>query len=293
MKLQVKKLSLTLVTALILAACSSGTPTPTELPPTEPPPPTQAPQATEAPAAVTEAPAAATTAAEPTLVPTTVPPNATPPPLPSPSADDLAKVKSSGKLLVGVSADYPPFASYNSEYKIDGFDIGLINELAKRIGATTDINDFAFEGLLSALQLGQVDAAISAISVTPERSELVDFGNTYYIGADGVLGPANAAKINALNDLAGKRVGAQKGSVYASYLKENLVDKNLSSPTDIFLYPDIGNGVRDLKDGKLDYLMMDRLPARNFAQAEGLTVVGEGFNPQNFAIAVRNGSTLR
>jgi polar amino acid transport system substrate-binding protein len=195
-------------------------------------------------------------------------------------------------LSVGVSADYAPYSFYNSEFKIDGFEPALIGDLAKRMGAEASINDFAFDGLLDALRLGQVDVAIAALSVTSARQQVVDFSNTYYIGADGVLGPANAADINLVADLAGKRVGAQSGSVYATYLKENLVDKGLSKATDIFLYQDTNSAIRDLKDNKIDYFMLDRLPARNFAEAEGLKVVGEGFNPQSFAIAVRQGSNL-
>ena len=147
----------------------------------------------------------------------------TPVPTRGPTVDDLAKTKSSGKLLVGVSADYPPYTFYNSDFKIDGFEPALINDLAKRIGAKqADLNDFAFEGLLTALQLGQVDVVIAALSDTPERRKDVDFTNVYYIGADAVLGPRTAVTLTAQTDLAGKRVGAQKGSVYATFLKENV-----------------------------------------------------------------------
>lgn len=229
----------------------------------------------------------------PTPAPTTTLATATPAALPTPGADDLARIKSTGVLSVGVSADYPPYAFYNSEFKIDGFEPALISNLAQQFGATADLNDFAFDGLLSALQLGQVDAVIAAVSVTPEREALVDFTNTYYIGSDGVLGAANAETITGTAALAGKRVGAQRGSVYDTYLKRNLVDEGLSDATDIFLFTDVNDAVRDLKAGKIDYLMLDRNPARKIAQDENLKVVGEGFNPQRFAIAVRKGSNLQ
>jgi polar amino acid transport system substrate-binding protein len=233
-------------------------------------------------------------ASSPANSPDAPPAQSTPVPTRGLSIDDLAKTRSSGKLLVGVSADYPPYAFYNSDYKIDGFEPALIGDLAKRIGAKqADLNDFAFEGLLDALRLGQVDVAIAAISDTPARRELVDFTNVYYIGADAVLGPSDAISLTAEADLAGKRVGAQKGSVYATFLKEALVDKGLSKPTDVFLYSDITKGVADLKDGKLDYVMMDRLPARSFAASEDLTVVGENYSPQRFVMGVRKGSSLR
>ncbi|BCX03740.1 MAG: hypothetical protein KatS3mg053_1678 [Candidatus Roseilinea sp.] len=118
----------------------------------------------------------------------------------------------------------------------------------------------------------------------------------YFIGADAVLATRRypADKLGSLSELANKRVAAQRGTVYASFLQKNLVDKGLAKATDIFLYQDIDAAIRDLKAGKFDLLMMDRLPARNFAKSDaGLKVVGEGFTPERFAIAVRRGSNLR
>ena len=66
--------------------------------------------------------------------------------------DSWDKVQKAGKLLVGTSADYAPFESYNDQYQIDGFDIALINEIAKQLGVTVELNDFAFDGLGGAVQ---------------------------------------------------------------------------------------------------------------------------------------------
>lgn len=261
MKLRSQKLLIPAVAAaLILAACGpSPAPAPT-MPPPEP---------------------------------TTAPPAATP--APPAEVDDLSRIRASGTLSVGVSADYPPYTFYNSDFQIDGFEPALIADLVERIGVKADLNDFAFDGLLAALQLGQVDAVIAALSVTPERRELVDFTNVYYIGADAVLGRANTSLIRSVTDLARRRVGVQRGSVYATYLQRNLVESGLSSPSDIFQYSDVNAAMRDLQDGKLDYVMLDRLPARTFAanSNNSLVVVAENLNPQRFAIAVRKGSNLR
>src|SRR5512141_1338518 len=60
---------------------------------------------------------------------------------PAPGTDDSwAKVQQAGKLIVGTSADYAPFESYNSKYQIDGFDIALIDEIAKQLGVTVGLN---------------------------------------------------------------------------------------------------------------------------------------------------------
>src|SRR4051812_32278438 len=85
--------------------------------------------------------------------------------------DDWARIKAAGKIVVGTSANYPPFEFYDSNYQLDGFDIALFKEVGKRLGIEVEFNDFAFDGLLDALRLKQVDAAIGAISVTPDRQQ--------------------------------------------------------------------------------------------------------------------------
>mgnify|MGYP005844337039 CR=1 FL=1 len=102
-------------------------------------------------------------------------------------ADDWARVKAAGKILVGTSADYPPFEMYDSNSQLDGFDIALFRTLGEHLGLKVEFSDFAFDGLLTALRLKQVDAAIGAISVTPDRQQLVDFTNIYYVGEDAAL----------------------------------------------------------------------------------------------------------
>ena len=88
--------------------------------------------------------------------------------------DDWARVQAAGKIVIGTAADYRPFSFYDTNYAFDGFDIAVFKAMGERLGVTVEFNDFAFSGLLDALQLGQVDAAISAISVTPERQAVIE-----------------------------------------------------------------------------------------------------------------------
>ena len=100
------------------------------------------------------------------------PPTATPVPtqVPTTGPTDLWQtIQQNGRIVVGVSADYPPFEFYDSDFRLDGFDIALMDEIGKKLGVDVEFNDLAFDGLGGALTLGQIDAAISAISVTPTR----------------------------------------------------------------------------------------------------------------------------
>ena len=156
---------LLIVGLLLLAACS---PTPVETP--EPTSPTAA--ATVQPAAPTPPQA--------TLQPVVPTPTGLAPA--SAAGDDLAKAKAEGLLLVGSSLDNPPYSTYNEQYRPAGFDVAYITEIARRLGLRVDINDFTFEGLLDALKLKQVDAAIAAIDITPERASAGGFQHTLLHG---------------------------------------------------------------------------------------------------------------
>ncbi len=286
--IRVRVSTLVALAALLMSACApraATTPSAPTVAVATDTAPASTPAAPATPAASTDAPQATAT---PALVPTKGPDAPA-------TTDDLAKVKSAGKISVGTSADYPPYAFYNSQYKVDGFDVALINDIAKRMGVQADMNDFAFEGVLPALQLGQVDVVIAAIVPNDQRRQLADFSRVYFIGADAVLASkaSSVGTLGSLAELAGKKVGAQRGTVYATFLKEELVGKGLSTATDIFEYLDPSEAIKDLIAKKIDFLMIDRLPARAFAQTRDVKVVGENFNPQRFSIAVRKGSNLR
>ncbi len=210
------------------------------------------------------------------------------------TGDDWSRVQRAGKIVVGTAADYEPFEFYSSNYQLDGFDIALMKELGKRMGVEVEFNDFAFDGLLDALRLGQVDAAIAAISVTPDRRQIVDFTNLYYVGEDAALARTTyTGSVRSATDLAGKRVGVQHGTTYQSWVQQNVVDAGLSPQANLVTFQDTSSIIRDLRNGAIDVALMGRLPANQFGRRfNDLKVVGENFNRQQLAIATRPGSTL-
>ena len=95
----------------------------------------------------------------------------------------LKKIKKSGELVVGTSADYPPLeftASENGKTKYVGVDIELAKDIAKDLGVKLVIKNMSFDSLLVALETGKVDMVISAMTPTPERKQSVAFSKIYY-----------------------------------------------------------------------------------------------------------------
>lgn len=208
-------------------------------------------------------------------------------------SDRWDAIKASGRMVVGVSADYPPFEYYNAQYQIDGFDPALMSLVAQQIGVQVIFQDYAFEGLSTALQLGQIDAAISAISQTAERQALLDFSDVYYYGLDAILANQNSAisSISAIDQMSPYRVGVQSSSVYENLIRSNLVATGKMPAGNLVAYPRIDTAINDLKAGTIDLVMLDQQPANQFVQGGGVKIVGQGLSTQSYAVAVCKGNS--
>ena len=266
---------LTVLLLGLLTACTSiPAAAPTPVPPTAP-----APTATELTQVVVPTPAVAPTPAAA--------------PMPGPE-DDLARAKATGVLRVASTLDNPPFSTYDDQKRPSGFDIALITDLARRLGLGVDINDFTFDNLGSALAQGEADAAIAAISITPERASQLSFTNAYYVGQDGILAAPDSSitTIRSLDDLARLRVGVQKGTVYETWVRENAVKTGKMPVDNLVTYVSPDQGVLDLTAGQIDVFVLDRQPALAFVDKGQAKLVGEKVYPQVYGIAVRKGSSL-
>jgi polar amino acid transport system substrate-binding protein len=221
-------------------------------------------------------------------------PSQSPAPLPTVPTEDLSRIQSAGKIVVGTSADYEPFAFYNSSFALDGFDIRMAQELGAELGVDVEFKTFAFAGLLDALRLGQVDAAIGAISVTPERQTIVDFSNVYYIDDSAALVRTDSNLVlDEIADFEGLKVAVEAGTTYQSWAQQRLVEPGIIRQQDLLSMNDVNDMITALRSSVVDVAVLGNLPARSLDERyTDITFGGEGFNTQQLGIAVRKGSNL-
>lgn len=216
------------------------------------------------------------------------------PPTPTPPSvvdDSWTRVQAAGTLLVGASADYPPFAYYTDDFQLEGLDIALIREVGRRLGVNVEIQDMAFEGLPGALQLRQIDVAVAALSVTAERQETLDFSHTYFVSEDAFLArQGEAGQITSVNDIIGRRIGVQRGTVYEEWLQTSLINSGQAPAGNVFVYERIDQAIGDLRENRIDLVALDIQPAQDAAAQGGVTVAARGLNRQLFAIAFPKGA---
>lgn len=129
------------------------------------------------------------------------------------------------KLIVGMSADFPPYEFHikndQGEDEIVGFDVEIAKEIAKDLGAELEIKDMLFDSLLNELSSGRVDLVISGLSPKPERAEQIDMSKIYYTAEQAVVTrEADKDKYSTMESLEGAKIGVQKSSIQEDMAKE-------------------------------------------------------------------------
>jgi len=190
----------------------------------------------------------------------------------SSNTSTLEAIKSKGKLVIGTSADYPPYEFHkevDGKDEIVGFDIEIAKQFAKDLGVELEIKDMAFDGLLVALQADKVDMVFAGMTPTEERKQNVDFSDIYYTATHRfIVRSGDETKITSMDDLQGKTIGVQKGSIQADIAKEKFGEENLKAldkVTDLVL---------DLKNNKVDAVLAE-LPVGeiNVSKNTGIAIV--------------------
>lgn len=205
------------------------------------------------------------------------------------AANHLEAIKQAGVIKVGTSADYPPFESVDASGNKVGFDVDLMTEVAKRLGVKLEWVDMPFDSLIAAVQEGKIDASISAFNYSEERDKTIDFSDAYYTSEDSfTVADGFAGTIANPQDVAKFKVGVQTGTTQDSWLTDNLVADGALPESNLFRYDRVDQAMLDLKNGRIEVMMSDYIPAQALAeQLGGLKIVYHGVlssGPMNIVI---------
>lgn len=131
----------------------------------------------------------------------------------------LANAQSAGIIRVATDATFPPF-EFSKDGKRTGFDIELIETLAKSMGKKVEWTEIDFKGLIPGMVSKRFDMAASAIYITEDRRKVVDFTDPYYPGGLVMVVKSGNTTILKPEDMIGKKVAVQVGTKSVGYLKE-------------------------------------------------------------------------
>ncbi|WP_422074196.1 transporter substrate-binding domain-containing protein [Tranquillimonas rosea] len=192
---------------------------------------------------------------------------------------------------VATDPSFVPFEMMDEETgEMTGFDMDMIRELADRAGFEVNINTMDFNGIIPAVQTGNMDIAIAGITITDERAEIVDFSDPYYDSGLQILVGANNEEVETIEDLEGMTIGTKIGSTSFDFLTEKFGDDATITP-----YPGSGDMYLALMGGSVDAVFYDAPNVGYFAKTRGegqVKVVGPLYEGQQYGIAFAKGSDL-
>ena len=192
-------------------------------------------------------------------------------------------------LRVVTDPSFVPFEMMDQETgEMIGFDMEIIAEVAERAGFEYDLNTMDFNGIIPALQTGNVDIAIAGITITDEREEIVDFSDPYYDSGLRILVSQNNGDVDEMSDLEGMKVGTKIGSTSYDFLMKSLDDNDGVTP-----YPGSSDMYMALMSRSIDAVFYDAPNVGYFARTKGegkVKTVGPLYEGQQYGIALKSGS---
>ena len=194
-------------------------------------------------------------------------------------------------LKVGTNATFPPFEMQeNNEFT--GFDMDLIRAIGEEQGYKVEINHMDFKALIPALGNKKIDAAIAGMSITEERLKSVDFTKAYFNAGLIIAVANNNETIKTTEDLKGKKLAAQNGTIGAAYCDEV---KKLDAKTEVRIFDDIGAAFMELEKGGVDAVVNDHPVTAYYLKTTGTSkakMVGDIFSADDqYGIAIKKGNT--
>lgn len=204
----------------------------------------------------------------------------------------IEEIKAAGKLVVGTSADYPPYEFHteiDGKDTIVGFDIDIAKYIADDLGVELEIVDMNFDNLLMSLDNDEFDMVIAGLTKDEKRALTTDFSKPYLESKNLILvRTADEAKYTNLESLKGAKAGAQTGTIpydrCVTYCGE-------ATTTGLAKVQDL---VMELKANKLDVVMLDYMTVLTYADVhDDLSAVDVGIpsDGEGYSVAIKKGNT--
>ena len=203
----------------------------------------------------------------------------------SAAAGELTTVEA-GKLTMATNAAFPPYEMTTDAGDFEGIDIETAQAIADKLGLELQIDDMDFDAALLSVQQGKADIVMAGVTVTDERKAVMDFSDSYATGIQSIIVPAGS-DIASPDDLAGKKIGTQRGTTGYIYCSDDFGDEN------VVAYDDGLTAVQALNNGQVDAVVIDNAPAKEFIAANpGLKILDTSYAEEDYAIGMAKNSPL-
>ena len=190
-----------------------------------------------------------------------------------------------GKLIMSTNAAFPPYEMTTDSREFEGIDIETAQAIADKLGLELQIDDMDFDAALLAVQQGKSDMVMAGVTVTDERQNVMDFTDSYATGIQSIIVKEDS-DIASVDDLAGKKIGTQRGTTGYLYCSDDFGDEN------VVAYDNGLTAVQMLNNGQVDCVVIDNAPAKEFIAANpGLKLLDTAYVEESYAIGIGKGNT--
>ena len=209
----------------------------------------------------------------------------------NPKVDNWDKYQQQKSITVGFDNTFVPMGFEEKNGNYAGFDIELAKYVSKKLGITVHFQPIDWDMKETELQNGTIDAIWNGYSATDERREKVAFTIPYMQNTQ-ILVVKKTSGIHSVEDMTGKVLGAQNGSSGILDFEEHPeVLKNRVKGGDTDQYQSVNEAIIDLKNDRIDALLIDRVYADYYLTTEGIAdeydTIPSGFESESFAVGVR------
>ena len=209
----------------------------------------------------------------------------------NPTVDNWDKYQQQKSITVGFDNTFVPMGFEEKNGNYAGFDIELAQYVSKKLGITVHFQPIDWDMKETELQNGTIDAIWNGYSATDERREKVAFTIPYMQNSQ-ILVVKKTSGIHSVEDMKGKVLGAQNGSSGMLDFEEHPeVLKNRVKGGDADQYQSVNEAIIDLKNDRIDALLIDRVYADYYLTTEGIAdeydTIPSGFESESFAVGVR------
>ena len=205
----------------------------------------------------------------------------------SAEAESISTVED-GVLHMATNAQFPPYEMVKDGGGFEGIDVEIATAIAEELGLELVVDDMDFPAVITSVQSGKSDIGVAGLSVNEELMKSVDFTETYAHGVQVIIVPEDS-EISSVDDLKDKMIGTQEGTTGNVLCSDDYGDENVVAYTNGAL------AIEALKGGKVDCVVIDEQPAKEFVKAnEGLTILSTKYVTEDYAIAVsKDNAALR
>jgi len=191
---------------------------------------------------------------------------------------------------VGTDAVYAPFESQNEKGEIVGFDIEVLQAVADKAGLTLKFVNTPWEGMFNTLSQGDRDILVSAITITDERKQTMDFSAPYF-NATQLIAVPTASKITRFDELKNLRVAVQTGTT-GDEAASKLMGKTNSK---LRRFENTPLALKELESGGVDAVVADNGVIAHYVAnngSQGFKAISDAsFVPEQYGFVVKKGDT--